>query len=121
MTSQAFSTVIRGGTVALPEGAVRADIGIAGETIAAIGDGLPSGSVEIDASGRLVLPGGIDPHAHIEQMSAGGLLNADNFESATTAAAFGGTTTVIPFAAQHVGLQLDRVVADYHRLAERGA
>ena len=121
MTNQAFSTVIRGGTLVLPDGAVRADIGIAGETIAAIGDGLPSGSVDIDASGRLVLPGGIDPHAHIEQISAGGLLSADDFESATTAAAFGGTTTVIPFAAQHIGLQLDRVVADYHVLAERGA
>ena len=61
------------------------------------------------------------PHAHIEQVSGGGLLNADTFESATTSAAFGGTTTVIPFAAQHIGLQLDRVVADYHQLAERGA
>ena len=76
---------------------------------------------DIDAKGKLVLPGGIDSHAHIEQLSANGKLNADTFESATTSAAFGGTTTVISFAAQHVGMALDRVVADYHALAERGA
>src|SRR6516225_7978716 len=72
-------------------------------------------------SGGTVAPGGVDPHAHIEQISGGGLLNADSFESATTSAAFGGTTTVIPFAAQHVGRALDQVVADYHSLADRGA
>jgi dihydropyrimidinase len=87
----------------------------------AVGRELDRGEREIDASGRLVLPGGIDPHAHIEQVSAAGLLNADTFETATTAAAFGGTTTVIAFAAQHVGMALDRVVADYQALAERGA
>ena len=121
MAEQTFSTVIRGGTAVLPQGAVRADIGIRGETVAAIGENLGSGANEIDATGLIVTPGGVDPHAHIEQVSGGGLLNADSFESATISAAFGGTTTVIPFAAQHVGLALDRVVADYHRLAERGA
>ena len=121
MAEQTFSIVIRGGTAVLPQGAVRADIGIRGETIAAIGDQLGPGATEIDATGRLVIPGGVDPHAHIEQVSGGGLLNADSFQSATTSAAFGGTTTVIPFAAQHVGMPLDRVVADYHALAEKGA
>ena len=121
MPEQAFSTVIRGGTAVLPEGIARADIGIRGETIAAIGERLGPGESEIDATDRVVAPGGVDPHAHIEQVSGGGLLNADSFESATTSAAFGGTTTVIPFAAQHVGMPLDRVVADYHALAEKGA
>src|SRR6266851_6199079 len=121
MAEQTFSMVIRGGTAVLPQGVARADIGIRGETIAAIGDRLGPGAAEIDASGQLVIPGGIDPHAHIEQVSGAGLLNADSFESATTSAAFGGTTTVIPFAAQHVGMPLDRVVGDYHELAERGA
>jgi dihydropyrimidinase len=121
MAEQTFSLVIRGGTVALPHGTTRADIGIRGETIVAIGDRLGPGASEIDATGRLVLPGGIDPHAHIEQVSGAGLLNADSFESATTSAAFGGTTTVISFAAQHVGYALDRVLADYHKLAEKGA
>jgi dihydropyrimidinase len=113
--------VIRGGTAVLPQGIVRADIGICGETIAAIGQNLAAGAREIDATDRIIAPGGVDPHAHIEQVSGGGILNADSFESATTSAAFGGTTTVISFAAQHVGHALDRVVADYHALAERGA
>ena len=68
-----------------------------------------------------MLPGGIDSHCHIEQLSANGKLNADTFESATISAAFGGTTTVIPFAAQHRGMKLPEVVADYHKLAEGGA
>jgi len=121
MTEPAFSLVIRGGTAALPLGVARVDIGVRGETIAAIGERLDPGATEIDATDRIVAPGGVDPHAHIEQVSGGGLLNADSFESATASAAFGGTTTVIPFAAQHRGLELDRVVADYHNLADRGA
>ena len=121
MTDQAFSTVIRGGTAVLPQGTARVDIGISGEIIVAIGPDLAPGVREVDATDRVVAPGGVDPHAHIEQVSGGGLLNADTFESATTSAAFGGTTTVISFAAQHVGHALDRVLADYHALAERGA
>ena len=121
MAEPAFSTVIRGGTAVLPTGVARADIGVRGEIIAAIGENLGPGEREIDATGRVVAPGGVDPHAHIEQVSGGGLLNADSFESATVSAAFGGTTTVIPFAAQHVGHALDRVLADYHALADRGA
>src|SRR5580658_2079783 len=121
MTEHAFSLVIRGGTAVLPQGIARVDIGIRGETIAAIGEKLNPGAREIDATDRIVAPGGVDPHAHIEQVSGGGLLNADSFESATTSAVFGGTTTVISFAAQHVGHALDRVVADYHALADRGA
>jgi dihydropyrimidinase len=121
MTDQAFSLVIRGGTAVLPQGVARVDIGIRDETILAIGENLGRGANEIDAAGLIVAPGGVDPHAHIEQVSGGGLLNADSVESATTSAVFGGTTTVISFAAQHVGHALDRVVADYHALADRGA
>ena len=116
-----FDIVIRGGTVATTTDTFEADIGIRGETIAAIGVGLGRGRTEIDATGMLALPGGVDTHAHIEQLSASGLMNADTFESATVAAAFGGTTTVIPFAAQHRGMQLSKVVEDYHVLAKRGA
>lgn len=121
MAEQAFSVVIRGGTAVLPQGTAGVDIGINGETIAAIGEHLGPGQVEIDATSQIVAPGGVDPHAHIEQVSGAGLLNADTFGSATTSAVFGGTTTVISFAAQHRGLELDRVVADYHDLAARGA
>jgi dihydropyrimidinase len=121
MPQTPYHLVIRGGTLGTAQGSFRADIAVSGATIAAIGLDLPRGEQEIDATGKLVLPGGVDGHAHIEQISAGGLLNADTFESATVSAAFGGTTTVIAFAAQHVGLALDRVVGDYHVAAARGA
>jgi dihydropyrimidinase len=118
---QSFDLVIRGGTVVTATDSFTADVGIRGETIAALGLGLDAGRREINASGKLVMPGGVDSHAHIEQLAASGLMNADTFESATASAAFGGTTTVIPFAAQHVGMSLTKVVDDYHRLAERGS
>src|SRR5947209_10501630 len=89
---QPFDLVIRGGTVATASDSFKADIGIRGSTIAAIGEGLDKGKKEIDARGKLVLPGGVDSHSHIEQLSASGLLNAVTFESATTSATFGGTT-----------------------------
>jgi dihydropyrimidinase len=121
MNEIVYDVVIRGGTVATASDVFRADVGIRGEAIAAIGLDLGRGAREIDATGHFVLPGGIDGHCHIEQLSAGGMLNADTWESATTAAAFGGTTTVIAFAAQHVGMELPKVLADYSALAARGA
>src|SRR4051812_41899323 len=116
-----FDLVLRGGTVATASDTMQADVGIRGELIAAIGLDLAKGEREIDARGKLLLPGGVDSHTHIEQFSAGGLLNADTFETATSSAAFGGTTTVISFAAQHIGMRLLDVVDDYHALARKGA
>jgi dihydropyrimidinase len=116
-----YDTVIRGGTVATAIDTFDADIAISGGTIAAIGRGLGPGAREIDAKGKLVLPGGVDAHAHIEQLSGMGVMGADNFESATGAAALGGTTSVVCFAAQHKGKSLTKVVEDYHVLAKRGA
>src|ERR1700742_2040673 len=121
MAEPAYDLVIRGGRVATTSDVFEADVGISGETIAAVGRDLPAGKREIDARGKLVLPGGVDSHAHIEQLSAAGIMNADTFESATTSAAFVGTTTVISFAAQHVGMQLPQVLEEYHALARKGA
>jgi dihydropyrimidinase len=121
MTEPLYDLVIRGGRVATASDVFDADVGILGETIAAIGRGLPQGKREIDARGKVVLPGGVDSHTHIEQLSAAGIMNADTFESATVSAAFGGTTTVISFAAQHVGMNLAQVVEEYHALARKGA
>ena len=121
MPEPAFDCVVRGGRVATAVDDFDADIGIVNGSIAAIGRRLGPGRVEIDAKGMLVLPGGIDAHAHIEQVSAAGIVNSDTFESATTSAAYGGTTTAICFAAQHVGMDLPQVVADYAALARRGA
>src|ERR1700719_2207723 len=121
MSTKPYDLVLRGGTVATSSAVFPADVAIDGETIAAVGRDLPPGAKEIDARGKLVLPGGVDSHCHIEQVSAAGIINADTFESATTSAAFGGTTTVISFAAQHIGHKLDEVLDAYHALARKGA
>jgi dihydropyrimidinase len=121
MTEPAYDLIIRGGRVATATDVFEADVAVSGEIIVAIGRGLAAGKREIDARGKLVLPGGVDSHAHIEQLSAAGIMNADTFESATVSAAFGGTTSVISFAAQHVGMKLPQVVEDYHALARKGA
>jgi dihydropyrimidinase len=112
-----YDLVIRNGTVATAADTTECDIGIKGGLIAALGRGLPAGAREIDASGKLVLPGAIDSHCHIEQKSSAGVMCADDFYSGTVSAAFGGTTTVIPFAAQHRGQSLREVVQEYHEAA----
>ncbi len=112
-----YDLVIRNGTVATAADTTLCDVGIRDGVIAALGRGLGAGEREIDASGKLVLPGGVDSHCHIEQRSSAGVVCADDFYSATVAAAFGGTTTVIPFAAQHRGQSLRRVVEDYRAAA----
>jgi len=121
MPQAQFDCVIRSGRVATAVDDFDADVGIKDGIITAIGRGLPAGASEIDAKGRLVLPGGIDAHAHIEQLSAAGIVNADTFESATVSAAFGGTTTAVCFAAQHRGANLMTALGDYMALAKKGA
>ena len=100
-------------------GPFECDVGVRSGRIVALAEDLPRGAREIDAAGRLVLPGGVDSHCHIEQLSGMGIWNADDFESGTVSAAFGGTTTVIPFAAQHRGQAMREVVADYRERAKR--
>ena len=112
-----FDLVIRNGTVATAADTTACDVGVKDGIITTLGNGLATGMREIDASGRLVLPGGIDSHCHIEQRSSAGVVCADDFYSATVSAAFGGTTTVIPFAAQHRGQSLRQVVEEYHEAA----
>ena len=112
--------VIRGGRVVTPQGVLACDVGVAGGRIAALAPRL-SGARVLEAAGRWVMPGGVDPHAHIEQVSGMGLLNADSFETATAAAALGGTTTVISFAAQARGERLADTLAAYAARAARGS
>lgn len=122
MLDHHFDVIIRGGTTVTAEGPVLSDIGIRAGRIAAIGADLPGSSGRvIEAAGKLVLPGGVDTHCHIEQVSGAGLLNADTFETATRSAAMGGTTTVVSFAAQHPGQRMRQVVDDYAALARKGA
>lgn len=108
-----FDLVIRGGNVATESATYSSDVGIRGGRVAALAPGLASGEREVDARGKLVLPGGVDSHCHIEQLSSMGVMCADDFHSATVSAAFGGTTTVIPFCAQHRGDSLAAVLKDY--------
>lgn len=122
MQSEKFDIIIRGGAAVTAQGVQTADIAVTQGKITAIANELPgSAETEIDARGLLVLPGGVDTHCHIEQISGAGLMNADTFESATRSAAFGGTTSVISFAAQHPGQKMRNVVADYAVLAKSGA
>jgi dihydropyrimidinase len=113
-----YDTIIRGGTIATAADTFRCDIGISGGRIAALGEKLGDAKEVVDATGLLVLPGGIDSHVHISQPSGPGIVMADDFASATLAAAFGGNTMVLPFAMQQKGESLRQVVKDYHAKAE---
>jgi dihydropyrimidinase len=114
----AFDLIIRGGTVATASDTFKCDVGIAGGCIAALGTNLGAAGDIVDATGKLVLPGGIDSHIHIAQPSGPGIVMADDFASATRSAAFGGNTMVLPFAMQQKGESLREVVTSYHAKAE---
>jgi dihydropyrimidinase len=102
-----FDTIIRNGSVVTATDAYIADVAITNGKIVAVGTNLPSENATkiLDASGKLVLPGGIDVHTHLD-MPFGGTTSADDFETGTRAAAFGGTTTLIDFAIQYKGQPL---------------
>jgi len=118
-TMQTFDLIIRNGTVATAVDSALCDVGIRDGKIAALGQVPGSAGREIDATGKLVLPGGIDSHCHIEQPRADGSTNADTFESATTSAAFGGTTCVICFSPQFKGHGIAERAEDYHTRAKK--
>ena len=115
--SSDFDCVISGGTVATEAGAVRADVGIIGHSIAAVASDLGAGRRTIDARDRLVMPGAIETHCHIEQESATGAMTSDDYYSGSVSAAFGGHTTIVPFAAQHRGHTIPDVLSTYHERA----
>ena len=118
MSAEPFDLVIRNACVATASDTFTADIGVIGGRIAQMGAGLGRGAKEIDAAGRVVTPGGVDAHCHLDQPMAPPLPMARNFDTGTRAAACGGTTTVIPFAAQAKGQSLRAAVADYHQRAD---
>jgi len=113
-----YDTIIRGGTVATATDTFRCDVAISGGRIAALGERLGDAAEVVDATGKLVLPGGIDSHVHLSQPSGPGIVMADDFASGTRAAAFGGNTMVLPFAMQQKGESLRQVVKDYHAKAD---
>jgi dihydropyrimidinase len=112
-----YDLAISGGTVVLPEGPVRTNIAVRGERIAWIGQGTVQARTQIDATHRLVLPGGIDSHCHMDQQPWEGRSTADDFRTGTLSALCGGNTTVLPFAMQMRGQSLRAIVDDYHERA----
>ena len=114
----ALDLAIRGGTVVTAADIFRADIGVQGGRIVTVGDAVEGAAREIDASGLLVLPGGIDSHVHIAQPAGPDIVMADDFASATAAAAAGGNTCVMPFAMQIRGTSLRACVEEYRAKAE---
>lgn len=116
--ADALDLVIRNARVATASDTFDCDIGIRAGRIALLGEGLPAGRREIDAAGRTVTPGGVDAHCHLDQPMEGPAKMADDFLTGTRSAACGGTTTIIPFAAQIKGQSLEAAVVDYHGRAE---
>jgi dihydropyrimidinase len=116
--ADALDLVLRNARVATASDTFACDIGIRAGRIALLGEGLPAGQREIDVAGRTVTPGGVDAHCHLDQPMEGPVKMADDFLTGTRSAACGGTTTVIPFAAQMKGQSLEAAVVDYHGRAE---
>jgi dihydropyrimidinase len=111
--------IVRGGKVLTGDATVECDIGIRGGRITALGEDLGKADQVVDAKGRIVLPGGIDSHVHLAQPSGPDIVMADDFESGTRSAAFGGNTTVLTFCMQEKGQSLRAAVSAYHAKAER--
>jgi dihydropyrimidinase len=112
-----FDTIVRGGHIVSASTVIAADLGIRDGKVAAIGTDLGDASEIIDATGHLVLPGGVDTHVHLEQTGLGPEM-CDTWASGTASAAAGGTTTVICFAWQAKGGSLAEVTADYREKAK---
>ncbi|MEM7445475.1 MAG: dihydropyrimidinase [Pseudomonadota bacterium] len=113
-----YDTVIRGGTVVTAADKFQCDVGIRDGRVVALADGLDDAETVIDATDRLVLPGGIDSHVHIAQKQGEGIVMADDFASATLSAAHGGNTMVLPFCLQEDGQTLRQALMDYHAKAD---
>lgn len=112
-----MDTVIRGGTIVTAEGSFDADVGIADGKIVQVGGPMPEAAEVIDASGCLVMPGGIDVHTHLDS-PVYDFFSADDFRTGTIAAACGGTTTILDFVQQEKGGSLADAIALWNRKAE---
>ncbi|MFM2248034.1 MAG: hypothetical protein RL071_4109 [Pseudomonadota bacterium] len=119
---QTPSTLIRGGTLVTADGEQRADLLMVGETIAAVGPALdaPAGAQIIDAGGAYVMPGGIDPHTHME-LPFMGTVASEDFFTGTSAAAAGGTTMCIDFVIPNPGQRILEAYETWRGWAEKAA
>src|SRR5207244_4882705 len=114
-----FYTVIRSGPLGTATDTCVADVGIHGDKVSAMAAQLPTenATLILDASGCLVIPGGIDVHTHLD-MPFGGTTSSDDFQTGTIAAAHGGTTTLIDFAIQYKGQTLRQAFEGWMKKAE---
>jgi dihydropyrimidinase len=113
-------TLFANGTIVAADGSYRADVLVEGETIVQIGADLGAAVTAdevIDATGKYLIPGGIDAHTHMK-LPFGGTFAKDDFETGTRAAAFGGTTTIVDFAVQAKGETLHQGLDKWFALAE---
>src|SRR6187402_1931701 len=109
-----MTVLIKNGRIITAADDYVADIFIDGQTIATIGKYVPQNMADqtIDAKGKLVIPGAIDPHVHME-LPFGGTVSSDDFKTGTIAAAFGGTTSIIDFAIQYKGKTFKETLDDW--------
>jgi dihydropyrimidinase len=113
-----MKTLVKNGRIVTAVDNYKADILIENETVSVIGKTLDmEADVVIDAAEKLVIPGGIDPHTHME-LPFGGTQSSDDFFTGTRAAAFGGTTTIIDFAVQYKGESMIQGVDNWHAKAQ---
>ncbi|WP_416149932.1 dihydropyrimidinase [Salipaludibacillus sp. HK11] len=106
--------IIKNGTIVTASDTYKADILVENGVIATISKNITDSSAEVvDAEGKYVFPGGVDPHTHLE-MPFGGTVSKDDFETGTKAAAFGGTTTVIDFCITNKGKPLQNSIDQWH-------
>src|SRR5713101_7243770 len=113
-----MKTIITNGRIVTAVDDYHADILIEDGKVAMIGKKIDvKADKKIDAKGRLVIPGGIDPHTHMD-LPFGGTSSSDDFETGTRAAAFGGTTTIIDFAVQYRGQSLNQALDVWFAKAE---
>src|SRR5260221_12335273 len=115
----AMSSLIQNGTVVTAESTFPADILVEGVKIKEVRKGIPANSADraIDATGMLLMPGGVDAHTHLD-MPFGGTTSSHDFETGTRAAAFGGTTTIVDFALQARGTKMRDALATWGKKGE---
>jgi dihydropyrimidinase len=120
-TLKKMSILIKNGRIITATDDYMADVFIEGETVSAIGKNLNvTADTVIDAAGKLVMPGGIDPHVHLD-MPFMGTYSSDNYETGTRAALFGGTTTVIDFILQTQGKSLNAALQEWKGRSDNNA
>src|ERR1017187_802874 len=112
-----YDLIVKGGTVVSASDTFIADLAVSGGKVVAVGKIAGDAKKVVDARGKVVVPGGIDVHTHFD-MPFMGATTIDNFSTGSTAAACGGTTTVVDFAIQKKGETFRHALDDWHKRAE---